>query len=115
MTGALGSARAAFAHFLDLAALEARRASLALVWMIIAGLVAAVCVFAAWLGVMVALGMWVVSLGLHPLAAVIVIAMTNAVAAAVLVKTCIGYSRSLLFPATRRQVAGKPPVRPASL
>ncbi|MEO7726522.1 MAG: hypothetical protein ABIS45_04665 [Burkholderiales bacterium] len=112
LTGALSSARAAFANFLDLITLEARRASLAFVWMIIAGLVAVVCVVAAWLGIMVALGMWAVSLGVHPLAAVIVIALLNALAAAVLANTCIGHSRSLLFPATRRQVAGKTPVRP---
>jgi len=54
---------------------------------------------------MAALAMWAVSLGLLPIAAVILIAILNLVAGAVLLRVCVGLSRGLLFPATRRQLA----------
>ncbi len=112
LSGALAGARAVIANLCELAALEAHRASIALMGMLMAALVAGVCLVAAWLGIMLALGMWAVSLGVHPVAAVVAIAFTNGLAAAVLAKFCMGQSRALLFPATRRQVAGKPPAVP---
>ncbi len=105
----LASARAAVSHFLDLMSLEARRAGLALMWMVALGFVAAVCLVAAWLGLMAALAMWAVSLGFPGVAAAIVLAVLNLLAGAVLIHRCIGMSRDLLFSATRRQVAGKSP------
>ena len=66
----------------------------------------------AWLGLMAALAMWAVSFGLPPIAAVIAVIVINLVAGAVLIYVCIGMSRDLLFYATRRQVAGKCPVKP---
>lgn len=112
LSGAFASARAALSNFLDLISLEARRAGLALVWMIAFGLVAAVCIFTAWLGLMAALAMWAVALGFPPIAVAIVFALINLVAAAVLIHVCIGISGDLLFSATRRQVAGHSPVQP---
>ena len=109
LASAFASARAALSNFLDLISLEARRAGLALTWMVASGFVAAVCIVAAWLGLMAALAIWAVSLGFPPIVAVIAIAVSNMVAGAVLIYLCIGMSRDLLFSATRRQVAGKSP------
>jgi hypothetical protein len=112
LSGALAWARAALANFLELMSLEARRAGLALMWMVVGGVVAAICIVGAWLGMMAALAMWAVSLGFPPIAAVIAVAGINLVAGAVLICVCIGMGRDLLFSATRRQVAGNPPGRP---
>jgi hypothetical protein len=111
LSSAFVAARAAVSNFLDLIALEARGAGLALMWMVVWGLVAALCIIVAWLGVMTALGLWAVSLGLSPIATVIAIAVVNLAAAAGLVKMCIHLSRALLFPAVRRQVSGQSSVQ----
>ena len=62
----------------------------------------AICLAAAWLGLMAALAMWAVSLGVL-IVAVIAVAVMNCVAGAVLIYLCIGMSRHLLFSATQRQ------------
>lgn len=111
---ALASARAGLSEFLALMSLEARRAGLALIWMVSCGLVAAVCMAAAWLALMAALAMWAVALGLHPIAAVIAVAVVNLLAGCMLIYACIGISRDLLFSATRRQVAGKSLATPSA-
>ena len=113
LASALASARATLSNLLDLMALEVRRAGLALMWMVAWGLVAAICIVAAWLGLVAALAMWAVSLGLPPIAAVLAVAVINLAAGAVIC-VCLGISRDLLFSATRRQVAGKSLVKPAS-
>ena len=112
LSGAFASARTALSSFLDLMSLEARRAGLTLMWMVVWGFVAAICIVGAWVGLMAALAMWAVSLGFPPIAAVIAVAVINLAAGAVLIYVCIGMSRDLLFSATRRQVAGKLPVSP---
>ena len=112
LSGAFASARAALSSFLDLMSLEARRAGLTLMWMVIWGFVAAICIVGAWVGLMAALAMWAVSFGFPPIAAVIAVAVINLAAGAVLIYVCIGMSRDLLFSATRRQVAGRSPVTP---
>ncbi len=112
LSSALASARAALSNFLDLVSLEARRAGLTLMWLVVWGFVAAICIVGAWMGLMAAVAMWAVSLGFPPIAAVIAVALINLVAAAVLIYVCIGMSRDLLFSATRRQVAGLSPVKP---
>ena len=114
LSGAFTSARAGLSEFLELMSLEARRAGLALVYMVASGLVAAVCMVAAWLALMAALAMWAVALGLPPIAAVIAVAAINLLAGFGLIYVCIGVSRDLLFSATRRQVAGRPLVTPPS-
>jgi len=111
LSSALAAVRAAVLNFLDLIALEARGAGLALMWMVVWGLVAALCIIVAWLGVVTALGLWAISLGLSPIATVIVIAMVNLAAGAGLIKMCTQMSRALLFPAVRRQVSGLSPVQ----
>jgi hypothetical protein len=115
LSNALASTRAAFANFLDLLTLEARRASLTLMWMVIWGVVAGICFVAAWLGLMIAFAMAAVSLGVPPIMAASGIVVVNLVLGAFLIRLCIGMSRNLLFAATRRQVAGTLPVTsPAS-
>ncbi len=110
LSRAIASARDAISNFLELISLEARRAGLALMWMVIWGVVAAVCIVTAWLGLMAALVIWVVSLGFPPVAAAVSVAGINLAAGAVLIYACIGMSRDLLFTATRRQLADKPSV-----
>lgn len=105
LSGVIDSAHASLSNFLELAALEAQRAGFALVWMVAWGGVAAICIAATWLGLLAALAMWAISLGLSPSAAVAILALLNLVVAAVLIRVCIGLSRDLLFPATRRQLA----------
>jgi hypothetical protein len=114
LSSTLASAGATILNFLDLISLEARRAGLALVWMVACGLGVAICVVAAWLGFMAALSMWAVSLGCPPVAAVMAVAVINLAAGAVLIYACIGLSRDLLFKATRRQLAGSFPVKPSA-
>ena len=114
LSRALLSARTAFLGFLELMSLETRRASLALMWMITWGMVAAICLVSAWLGLMAALALSAASLGLPLIGVVIAIAAINCVAGAALILVCYGMSRDLLFSATRRQLAGESPVGPAA-
>jgi len=109
----LAFARETVSHFLDLLSLEASRAGLSLVWMIMGGLVASIFIVTAWAGLMAALAMLIVSVGTHPLAAVIIVSAVNLIAGVGMLYWCIGLSRHLLFSATRRQLAGATPERPA--
>jgi hypothetical protein len=106
LSDALASARATVSNFLDLAMLEARRAGLALVWMVTLAFVASICIVAAWVGVMAALALWAISVGIPPIAAMVEVAAINLLVGAILINGCIGTSRNLLFSATRRQVKG---------
>lgn len=108
----LASARATLSNFLDLLSLEARRAGLALTWMIVFAVIAAICIVTAWLGLMLALAMAAMALGISALAAVIAVALINGLCGAVLIYVSIGMSHDLLFSATRRQVAGQSSVKP---
>ena len=110
----LAFARETLTGFLELVSLEARRAALGLVWMIVGGLVASIFIVTAWAGLMAALAMHIVSLGMLPLAAVIVVAAVNLISGAGMLYWCIALSRHLLFSATRRQLAGAALVRPAA-
>jgi hypothetical protein len=114
LSSALAGARTALSNFLELVALEARRAGLALMWMVAVGVIAAVCMVVAWLGLMAALVMCAVAWGFPAIAAVILLAVIHLLAGAVLIYLCIGLSRDLLFSATRRQVAGQSLVTPAA-
>ncbi|MBC7405161.1 MAG: hypothetical protein H7252_05705 [Cytophaga sp.] len=113
-SSALASAHSALSNFLDLLSLEARRAGLMLTWMIVCGVVAAICVVTAWLGLMVAVAMAAMSLGVPTPAAVIAVAVINGATGVVLIYICIGMSKSLLFSATRRQLAGQCPMKPSA-
>ena len=107
----LAFARETLSNFLELVSLEGRRAGLALVWMFVGGLVAAIFIVTAWAGLMAALAMYVVSLGMLPIAAVIVVAAVNLLVGAGMIYWCVGQSRHLLFSATRRQLAGTSMIR----
>ena len=114
LSSVIDSAHASVSNFLELVSLEAQRAGYALVWMVAWGGVAAICIAATWLGLLVALAMWAVSLGLSPPVAVVLFALLNLAVVAVLIRMCIGLSRDLLFPATRRQLAHESSEVPAS-
>jgi hypothetical protein len=114
LTGMFASVRAALSDFLDLLTLEARSAGLALMWMLVCGIIAAACIISAWLGLMAALVIGVVSLGYSPLLAVIAIALINGAAGALLIYRGISVSHDLRFSATRRQLSGKPHVLPVA-
>ena len=64
-------------------------------WIVVFGGIAAICIVAAWLGLMVALAMWAISLGLPSIAAVIAVTVINLIAGGVLIYLCIGMSRNL--------------------
>jgi hypothetical protein len=112
VSGWFASVRATLSGFVDLLALEAHRAVKKLMWMAVGAVVAAICIVSAWLGLMTALVLWAVSLGVSTTLAVFGVAVINAAAGALLIFLSIRISRDLLFPATRRQLAGKSPVKP---
>ena len=103
------AARDTFAGFLHLVTLEAQRAGVALVWMLGGAVAAALLAVTGWLALVAALAMWVVSLGFPPIATALVIAVVSVGVAGALIYMCIAMSRALLFPATQRQLTGKPP------
>lgn len=107
LSGTFASARATLSNFLTLLSLEARRAGLTLMWMVVLAGVASFCIVAAWLGLMAALVMWVVSLSFPPIAVVLAVAAINLIVGTLLVFVCNTMSKDLLFSATRRQVAGQ--------
>lgn len=110
----LAFARETLSGFIELASLEARRAALALVWMLVGGVLATIFIVTAWAGLMAALALYIVSLGMLPFAAVIVVAAVNLIFGAGMLYWCIGLSRHLLFPATRRQLASATLVTPSA-
>ncbi|NMG74996.1 hypothetical protein [Aromatoleum diolicum] len=110
----LAFARETLSDFLELVSLETRRAGLSLVWMIVSGLVATIFILTAWAGLMAVLAMYLVSLGMLPLAAVIVVAAVNLIAGAGMLYCCFYLSRHLLFAATRRQLTGISLVKPSA-
>lgn len=113
LANTFASARGWVSNFLALVSLEARRAGLTLVWMVTAGLAAAVFLVGAWVAVLAALALWAVSLGFPPVATALAIAAANLLAGLGLIRMCIAASRDLLFSATRRQLAPKAEVNVA--
>lgn len=107
LLGAFASARESLAGFLELMALEARRASLSLVWMLVLGLLAGMCFIATWLGISAALAIGMISAGFAALTAVLLVALFNLVAGAIFILFCVRMSRNLMFAATRRQISGE--------
>jgi uncharacterized membrane protein YqjE len=106
LSNVLHGARETLSGFLDLFSLEARRAGVALAWMLVTGLVAALCIATGWMWLMAALALLAIALGLAPMAAAMVTAAISLAAGAALIFWCVGASRNLLFRATRRQLAG---------
>lgn len=114
LSNLLAFARETLANFLELVSLETRRAGLGLVWMIMSGVGAIIFILTAWAGLMAVLAMYIVSLGMLPLAAVFVVATINLIAGVGMLYYCSYWSRSLLFAATRRQLTGPSLVRPSA-
>ncbi len=105
IANAFNSARRVVADLFRLFSLEVRRAGLTLVWMLALGVLAALLMATAWFSLMAALALWAVSLGWTWIGAMLAMAVVNLVTAAMVVFSCVGLSRNLLFPATRRQLA----------
>jgi hypothetical protein len=103
----IGAARETLSGLLELFALETHRAAVAVVWMVALAFVSVMFIVTAWIGLMVALGIWIVSMGLPTISTIIAIASINLAVAAALLYTSIGMVHRLLFPATRRQIAGR--------
>lgn len=114
LSGTLTSWRAAITSFFGLVALEAHRAGIALLWIVALGAAAALFGVSAWLGLMAALAIGAVALGCPLEYAVAALALLNLVGCVLLIRCCVFLSRSLLFPATRRQLAGGKPAAPGS-
>lgn len=87
---------------LQLAALEAQRAVLSLVWMAVYGTVVGMLVAAAWLVVAGALVLWLIDIGLGTSTALLLGAALNLVGAIAFALLMRRKSEVLLFPATLR-------------
>ena len=101
ISNAFASAREGVAALMELLLLEARRASLSLVWMLVCALIAAVCFIAVWIGLSAALALWMMSAGVDALLAVLSVTGINLLAGAGFIGACVLMSRNLGFPATR--------------
>jgi uncharacterized membrane protein YqjE len=108
IASAFNSARQVVADLFRLFSLEIRRAGLTLVWMLALGVLAALLTVTAWFSLMAALALWAVALGMTWIGAMLAIALVSLAMAAVVVFSCVGLSRNLLFPATRRQLEAAP-------
>jgi len=104
LSGAFAGARGLLSNLLDLFGLEARRAGLVLVLMLACGVIGAVLTVAAWIGLLAALVLWAVSLGIEWQVALGAVAIVNAAGASALFWLCARASRDLAFPATRREL-----------
>ena len=104
IAGVFTSARQVLSNYVELVTLEARRAGLALTWMVALGAMAAMLVVTAWLGFMVAFALWLISQGMTLASSIALVASVNLFAAVVVGFGCFMLSRNLLFPATRRQL-----------
>ncbi len=113
LSDSIGAARTTLSGLLELLSLEARRAGLALLWMLFWGTIAAICVVTAWLGLIATVATWAMSLGISPIVVLAAVAIINLAAGLALIYLCFDLSRDLLFTATRRQIAGAAPPQAA--
>lgn len=104
VSNVFSAARRTVSGFFELIALEARRAGLALAWIVGLGFGAAILVVSAWMGIVAALALWAVSLGLSPILAVLLLVVLNLAGAAAAIFVCIRMSKDLMFPVSRRQL-----------
>ncbi len=102
-----------FGHdYFHLIALEARRAGQNLVFMIIAGVMAAVLLIGAWVGLIAAAVMWMIEHGFVASSAILLSVLFNLLLTLVLVVVIHRKSRYLQFPATVHSLQAMPsPVR----
>jgi uncharacterized membrane protein YqjE len=106
LSGVVAGAQALASSLLDLLGLEARRASLALILMLACGAAGAALFVASWLAVMAAAALWSAPrIGWE--ATLCALAAATLCAAFALGWLCVRASRSLAFPATRRQLRPK--------
>ena len=104
-----------FAHDqLKLVALETRLAGKSLVTMIAAGVMIAALLVSAWLGIMGAVVLWLISHGVMASIAMLLAVAANLLLALVLYDVIRRQSRHLQFPATLRSVRPVPPELPRS-
>lgn len=93
---------------LHLAALETKRAGDSLVTMIAAGIIVAVLLVSAWIGLLGAAILWLIGLGLKPIFAVLLAVGVNLVLAFSLYFVIRHQSDYLRFPETIRSLRPKP-------
>lgn len=93
---------------LNLATLEVKRAGNSLVTMIAAGIIVAVLLVSAWIGLLGAGILWLTELGLKPLFAVLVAVGVNFILALILYLVIRHQSDYLRFPETIRSLRPKP-------
>ena len=96
---------------LTLAALETRSAGNSLVTMIAAGVMVAALLVSAWLGLMGAAVLWLISIGVLASIAMLLAVVANLVLALVLYDVIRRQSRHLQFPATLRSLRPVPTTR----
>ncbi|MEO7762306.1 MAG: phage holin family protein [Casimicrobiaceae bacterium] len=102
-TGALWNDLKGLAHdHLELAALEARRAGESLVSIVVYGVIVGVLAVSAWIGVVAALILWLIALGLAPSLALLAGVLINLVGGVALIFAIRRQSKALRFPATVR-------------
>ena len=87
---------------LELAALETKRAGESLVSIVVFGIVAAILVVTAWMGLVAALVLWLIALGLAPAVAVLIGVAVNLAGAGGLVFLIKARTEAFKFPATVR-------------
>jgi hypothetical protein len=98
-----------FGHdYFHLIALEARRAGQNLVFMIIAGVMAAVLLIGAWVGLIAAAVMWMIEHGFIASSAILLSVLFNLLLTLVLVVVIHRKSRYLQFPATVHSLQAMP-------
>jgi hypothetical protein len=107
LSNTAAAARHAVAALFELLTLEARRAGVALAWMLALGVGAGILGVTAWLGLVAALVLCAVAMGLAPIVALILLVALNLAGAAVAAWLCMRMSKDLLFPSSRRQLAAK--------
>jgi len=107
LSGVVNAVRDTVSGAFELLTLEARRAGITLAFMIGLGLGAAILAVTAWLGLVAALVLWAISLGLGPIVAVLMATLLSLVGGAAAAYACIRMSKALLFPSSRRQIAVK--------
>lgn len=105
----LSEARALVADYAQLAALDARRATIQLAWLLGSGLVVAVLLVTAWMAGIAAAIVWMWGAGVSWPAALAIAACVNVVAAAALVWWMQRLVIERPFTALLRQLRGEPP------
>jgi uncharacterized membrane protein YqjE len=106
LSGALAGARGVFSDLVDLFGLEAQRAVVALILVVACGAASALLVVVAWIVLMATLAM-TSSARIGWEAALAAVAAATVIAAAALFWVGVRATRSLTFPATRRQLRPK--------